>query len=98
MGPVQSLGPDTLATVAPGAAAPGRGAKAARAFEAQLIGPVLESLEKTFAAVPGDDSVAGADDYNYLGTSALAGALCESGGFGIAQMISRYLAMHEGQR
>src|SRR5271154_5507623 len=50
----------------------GKGPKAAREFEAQLIGGVLQSLEKTFAALPGQDAMAGEDDYNYLGTQALA--------------------------
>jgi Rod binding domain-containing protein len=74
--------------------APGRGQKAAQEFEAQLIGTVLESLEKTFAAVPGKDPIAGADDYNYLGTRALASAIAAGGGFGIADMIMRHMGEH----
>jgi hypothetical protein len=69
----------------------GKGAKAAREFEVQLIGTVLESLEKSFATLPGQDSVAGSDDYNYLGTQALASALAAGGGFGIARLISEHL-------
>ncbi len=69
----------------------GRGQRAARDFEAQLIGTVLESLEKTFAALPGEDAIAGQDDYNYLGTQALASALAAGGGFGIARLISEHL-------
>jgi Rod binding domain-containing protein len=69
----------------------GKGAKAAREFEAQLIGTVLESLEKTFASVPGNDAMAGADDYNYLGTQALASAISAGGGFGIANLIAGHL-------
>ena len=76
--------------------APGRGAKAAREFEAQLIGSLLEALEKTFASVPGEDAMPGSDDYNYLGTHALAEALAEHGGFGIAAMISAHLPPHQG--
>jgi Rod binding domain-containing protein len=81
----------------------GRGAKAAREFEAHLIGSLLESLEKTFAELPGESGIPGADDYNYLGTEALAGALAARGGFGIAAMITRELdrgdlAAHEGKR
>ena len=68
-----------------------KGRKAAREFEAQLIGTVLESLEKTFATVPGQDGVAGEDNYNYMGTQALATALAAGGGFGIARMISAHL-------
>ncbi len=68
-----------------------QGAKAARQFEAQLIANILESMEKTFAALPGQDSVAGQDDYNYLGTQALASVMAEGGGFGIAKLISAHL-------
>jgi Rod binding domain-containing protein len=73
----------------------GRGKNAAREFEAHLIGSLLESLEKTFSSVPGGQSSPGADDYNYIGTEALAGALAEKGGFGIAAMITKYMAAHQ---
>jgi len=69
----------------------GKGPKAAREFEAQLIGTLLESLEKTFATVPGQPAMAGEDNYNYMGTQALASALAAGGGFGIARMISPHL-------
>jgi hypothetical protein len=72
-------------------AALGKGPKAAREFEAQLIGTVLESLEKTFATLPGQDTMAGEDDYNYLGTKALASAIAARGGFGIARLIETHL-------
>ena len=80
------------AAVLPSATPPmGRGQKAARDFEAQLIGTLLESLEKTFATVPGQKAMAGEDNYNYLGTQALASALAAGGGFGIARLISPHL-------
>jgi Rod binding domain-containing protein len=75
----------------PSAAGLGKGAKAAREFEAQLIGSVLESMEKSFAALPGQDAIAGEDDYNYLGTEALASAVAAGGGFGIARLITEHL-------
>ena len=81
-----------FATPSPGL---GRGKNAAREFEAHLIGSLLESLEKTFSSVPGGNTSPGADDYNYIGTEALAGALAAKGGFGIADMISKYMAAHE---
>jgi Rod binding domain-containing protein len=94
----QTLAPPAAGSsqLAAPAAVPARGGlypayKAAREFEAQLIGSLLASLEKTFAAVPGDDSIPGSDDYNYLGTQALAEALADRGGFGIAAMIMRHL-------
>jgi Rod binding domain-containing protein len=90
------------ATISPGLATaaklPGRGAKAAREFEASLIGSLLESMEKTFATLPGEDTIPGADNYNYLGTQALAEGIAARGGFGIATMISRHLPAHEGNR
>jgi len=77
-------------------ASPG-GMKAAREFEANLIASLLESLEKTFATIPGDDSLPGADDYNYLGTQALASGIAVRGGFGIAAIIAQHLPQHEGK-
>jgi Rod binding domain-containing protein len=83
----------SAAATLPAATAPafGKGQKAAREFEAQLIGTVLQSLEKTFAAVPGQDAIPGEDDYNYLGSQALASAVAAGGGFGIARLISEHL-------
>jgi Rod binding domain-containing protein len=70
-------------------AALGKGAKAAREFEAQLVRMVLEKMEKTFAALPGQDAIAGEDNYNYLGTQALASTIAAGGGFGIARLIAQ---------
>ena len=88
-----SSSPFSAAAMLPPLATPalGKGQKAAREFEAQLIGTVLESLEKTFATLPGQDAIAGQDDYNYLGVQALATGLAAGGGFGIAKMISEHL-------
>jgi len=87
-----SLGLSAAAALPPLAPpALGKGRKAAGEFEAELIGTVLQSLEKTFAAVPGEDAMAGEDDYNYLGTRALASAIAAGGGFGIARLISEHL-------
>ena len=92
----------SAATLSPSLATPvatlGRGAKAAREFEAHLIGSLLETMEKTFATLPGQDAMPGADNYNYLGTNALSEALAAKGGFGIAAMISRHLPAHEGKK
>jgi Rod binding domain-containing protein len=96
MNGISAASVSTAAPLAMPAAVLGRGAKAAREFEAQLLQSLVESLEKTFSSLPGEDNTPGADDYNYLGTQALAGALAERGGFGIAAMITRYLARNEG--
>jgi hypothetical protein len=74
-----------------------RGQKAAREFEAQLIGNLLDEIQKTFTALPGQDSAVGSEDYSFLGTRALAGALADRGGFGIAALISGYLEAHESK-
>ena len=104
MSPISGVSPSALSAAAmlPPLATPalGKGQKAAREFEAQLIGTVLESLEKTFATLPGQDAMAGEDDYNYLGTQALSSAIAAGGGFGIAKMITAHLetspAAHQG--
>lgn len=81
----------TMELAAPAAPDWNRGRKAAREFEAQLIGSLLASFEKTFAALPGQDAMAEDDNYNYLGTQALARAMAEGGGFGIAELITSHL-------
>jgi hypothetical protein len=85
----------SLALTTPVTAA--RGPKAAREFEASLIASLLESLEKTFASVPGEPGLPGADNYNYLGTKALADGIAAQGGFGIAALISHHLPAREGK-
>ena len=85
------------ASMLPLANAPlGKGQKAAGEFEAQLIGTVLQSMEKTFASVPGQEAMAGEDNYNYMGTQALASAIVAGGGFGIARMIAQYFESTKG--
>jgi Rod binding domain-containing protein len=74
-----------------------RGANAARDFEAYLIGALLKGVQKTFAAMPGQDAMAGSDDYNYLATRALAEGIADRGGFGIASMVRQHLPLHEGK-
>jgi len=92
-----TLGAALSPELATPASHPGRGAKAAQEFEAHLLGSLLESLEKTFSTVPGEDASPGAEDYNYLGTQALAEGLAAHGGFGIAALIVRHLTTHEGK-
>lgn len=75
-----------------------RGAKAARDFESSLIGSLLESMEKTFATVPGETDAPGQDEYSYLGQQALASAVSAAGGFGIAKMITNHLSSDAGHQ
>jgi len=75
---------------------PGRGAAAARDFEADLIASLLDSLERSFVGLGDQDTTAGSGDYRYLGTQAVGSALAEKGGLGIAAMIARHLP-HESK-
>jgi len=65
--------------------------KAARDFEALLLTPVLDSLQKTFAGDSGDAKTPGASDYRQMGSQALAQAIADRGGIGIARLILRHL-------
>ncbi len=65
--------------------------KAARDFEALLLTPVLDALQKTFAGVSEDSKTTGASDYRQMGSQALAQAIAARGGIGIAQLILRHL-------
>jgi Rod binding domain-containing protein len=65
--------------------------KAARDFEALLIGPVLDALQKTFAGDANDSKTPGASDYRQMGTQALSQAIAARGGLGIAQLVLRHL-------
>jgi Rod binding domain-containing protein len=76
----------------PASLVPPKNEKAAREFESQLLGSLLESLQKTFAHVPGgEQTFTGQDNYDYLSNQALATALAHKGGFGIADMILKHL-------
>jgi Rod binding domain-containing protein len=74
----------------PSAKAIGKNEKAARDFEALLLTPVLDSLEKTLSGNE-DSKTPGASDYRLMGTQALAQAIAARGGIGIARLILRHL-------
>lgn len=65
--------------------------KAARDFEALLLTPVLDSLQKTFAGDSEDSKTPGASDYRHMASQALTQAIAVRGGIGIAQLILRTL-------
>ena len=65
--------------------------KAARDFEALLLTPVLDALQKTFAGDSEDSKTPGASDYSAMGTQALAQAIAARGGIGIARLVLRHL-------
>jgi len=64
--------------------------KAARDFEAMLLTPVLDALQKTFSG-SSEDKTTGASDYRQMGSQALAQAIAARGGIGIARLILRHL-------
>lgn len=74
----------------PSAKAVTKNAKAARDFEALLLTPVLDALQKTFGGND-DAKTTGASDYRALGTQALAQSMAASGGIGIAKLILAHL-------
>ena len=65
--------------------------KAARDFEALLLTPVLDALQKTFAGDSEDSKTPGASDYRQMGSQALGQAIAARGGIGIAQLVLRHL-------
>jgi len=77
------------------AAAPapaGKTEKAAREFESVLLTSLFGSLEKSFGFDAEDrDTTPGAGDYRLMGTRALAEAISEHGGIGIARLILAHL-------
>jgi Rod binding domain-containing protein len=68
--------------------------KSAREFESMLLSNWLQQAEQSMASVPGaeDDEDSGArDQMMSLGVQSLATAMTNSGGIGIAAMISKAL-------
>jgi len=65
--------------------------KAARDFEAMLLSPVLDALQKTFAGDSEGSKTPGASDYRAMATQALAQSIAARGGIGIARLILRHL-------
>jgi Rod binding domain-containing protein len=76
--------------ILPTAKAVTKNVKAARDFEALLLTPVLDALQKTFGGDE-DAKTTGASDYHALGTQALAQSMAASGGIGIAKLILSHL-------
>jgi Rod binding domain-containing protein len=71
--------------------------KAGKDFESILLANWLQQAEQTFAKVPGGDSENGDDDdsskdqFQGIAMQSLAGSLVNSGGIGIAKMITQHL-------
>jgi len=77
--------------------------KSASEFESILLASWLESAEKSFATVPGDDDEETQDScrgqYQGFAVQAVAAAITKSGGLGIAPMIVASLSksQHSGE-
>lgn len=84
-------------SAAPAEAYAHRVAHAARQFEGVLLNSLLGSLEHSFSALPGKKPDSIADNYHSMGMQALASALADRGGVGIASMIVRNLLRTKGQ-
>lgn len=75
----------------PDAKAVTKNERAARDFEALLLTPLLDSLQKTFAGPSEDAQTPGADDYRLMATQALAQSIAARGGIGIAKLVLGHL-------
>lgn len=64
---------------------------AAHEFEAVLLNTMLGPLERSFSGLPGKKPDSESDNYHYLGMQALSSVLANSGGVGIADLITRSL-------
>lgn len=65
--------------------------KAARDFEAMLLTPLLDALQKTFAGASEDAKTPGASDYRLMASGALAQSIAAQGGIGIARLVLDHL-------
>jgi len=81
---------DSLPHMATASPPLGKGEKAARDFEAILLTSLMDSLQKTFSGAA-DDPTPGASDYRLMGTQAMASAIADRGGIGIARLILNHL-------
>lgn len=66
----------------------------AKEFESILLGQWLQGAESSFGSVPGGDDAqdAGDEQMKNFGVQQLAKSLSDSGGIGIAALVSRALA------
>jgi Rod binding domain-containing protein len=71
--------------------------EAARQFEAVLLESFLRQLEQSFSTLPGGEDSLSVDGYRDMGTQAMATAVAQAGGLGIADMVVRNLLHLHGQ-
>jgi len=76
--------------------------KAAKDFESILLGSWLQQAEQSFASLPGGDDEGDADvgkeQFQGMAMQSLGTSMTDSGGIGIAKMISKQLHKAEDSR
>lgn len=76
--------------------------KSAKDFESILLGSWLQQAEQSFAALPGGDDEGdadvGKDQFQGMAMQSLGTSMTDSGGIGIAKMISKQLHKAEDSR
>ena len=85
---------ETLGSAAKASKSDGKIEKAAKDFEAILLGSWFQSAEETFAKVPGseeEDEDGGGSQFMGMAMQSLGTSLAAGGGIGIAKMISEQL-------
>jgi Rod binding domain-containing protein len=67
--------------------------EAAHQFEAAMLESFLQPMEKAFSTLPGgnDENGLGVSGFSDMGTQAMASAISQAGGIGIADMLVRNL-------
>lgn len=77
----------------PGPAEARKVIESAHQFEAAMLESFLQPMEKAFSTVPGggSDDGLGMSGYGDMGTQAVASAISQAGGIGIADMLVRNL-------
>jgi Rod binding domain-containing protein len=65
--------------------------RAARQFEGMLLASLLQSFQKTFSSIPGDEQDCAHSQYEYMEAEAVGSALASRGGIGLAELIEKCL-------
>jgi Rod binding domain-containing protein len=79
------------AFVSTGERTPNNVHQAARQFEGMLLASLLQSFQKTFSSIPGDEKDCAHSQYEYMEAEAVGSALASRGGIGLAGLIEKCL-------
>jgi Rod binding domain-containing protein len=101
-GPLAAQADRVMASASQAGADDSKIEKSARDFESLLLSTWLQQAEQSFASVPGgdedDDADAGKEQLQAIAMQSLATSMTESGGIGIAKIISSHLRKAEEAR